>query len=775
MRLHPSLILISLVLAAILMVARAQSPSPTPAAPPSGGGTPAPPLTEPNVYSVDQLVPVDQITPPPIRSTATPGPTPGSDTGIPLPSPTPDAFPTPAVGGASGLPTPAGAAAISPTPTPSGAASPSPTASPSTGGSDTISATTPIAGEAPMPGPTPQVTPTPAPTPLPDGTLPEPLPALPTPALPDAATLSEELDLPIPVPAQAEEPLKPASEEEQLKESQNLAMLQKMIYTDFDKALQKLVAQQRNPNVPDLTINDAVQIALRENPTILNAIQQIRLTRGQLIQVVSQAVPQITISSGYTQTAAQLNPNAATEQELSQLEIPNPNGGPPTLLTFGGTPPASQNQTWNISFTGSQLIFDGGTTISGIRAGSAAYDSAFFSLRATIDQIVQEVITNFYQVVLNRALIVAREQNVALLEEQVKDQENRFQAGTVPRFNVLQAEVALANAKPPLIQAQNAYRISLYQLVQLMGMDYPEGQPSEVPFNVVGTLGYSPRPIDNDESIRVAIARNPSLKAQRQDILVQAANVNAQVGGFFPSISANVGYQVENNVLSSDLGDTLTGWFFGATGNWNFWDGGLTYGQVAQAKAQMMQSKNTYDNGVRQVVLAVQQAISNLIQARETIDSQEASVVQATEALRLSRERLDAGAGTQLDVLDSQTQLLEAQTNVLTARFQYIAAMASYEQALSLDTQYVETFDDPLVRPLNPQALSKWETRDFTNITNPDREQVPLPGKFRDQDPIVPILETAPSKKPEAKKKAPSGKSKPASTPRRKKGPGIRK
>ena len=58
-----------------------------------------------------------------------------------------------------------------------------------------------------------------------------------------------------------------------------------------------------------------------------------------------------------------------------------------------------------------------------ISAGSSAYNSAFFSLRATIDNIVSQVITQFYQVVLNRALIVAQEQNVNLLQQQVKDQQ----------------------------------------------------------------------------------------------------------------------------------------------------------------------------------------------------------------------------------------------------------------------------------------------------------------------------------------------------------------
>lgn len=581
-------------------------------------------------------------------------------------------------------------------------------------------------------------------------------PAMPTPVLQDANTLSEQLNLPLPAPSQLNEPLAPMTETQKLKQSEDQAMQQRMVMADFEKSLTTLIAKQRNPKVADLTLNEAVQISLKQNPTILNAIQQIRLTRGQLIEVVAQAVPQIAISSGYQNQADSLQPPRGGS---SRIEIPNPSGGKPTILTIGGGS-ASQNQSWNIQFTASQLIFDGGATIAGIKAGSATYNSAFFSLRSTVDNIVSQVITQFYQVVLNRALIVAQQQNVALLQQQVQDQQNRYEAGTVPRFNVLQAEVQLANARPPLIQAENNYRVSLYQLVQLLGMDYPKGHPSEVPFNVVGALGYSPRRIDTDESIRVAIARNPSLKAQRQTILASASNVSAQIAGWFPTVNAQVGYEVQNNSASSNIGDTLEGMFFGATGSWNVWDGGATYGRVSQAKAQLMQSKNSYDNSIRQVVLDVQTAISNLDQAKQTIDATTASVVQATEALRLARERLDAGAGTQLDVLNAQTQLLAAQTNVLQARYDYIAGMAQYDFALSLDTQYVETFEDPLVRPLNPQALNKTERATFQKVTKPDAPQPKLPNVFKGQDLVKPILESATPTPAPSKKKRTGGLSK---------------
>lgn len=547
------------------------------------------------------------------------------------------------------------------------------------------------------------------------------------------------------------EPLAPGQETGKLKESDTMAMKQKMAQADFIKALDKLIAQQRNPRVPDMMLADAVKIALKQNPDILNAVQQIRLTQGQFITVRAQAIPQLNLSTAYNQQGMELAANGRSGS--TTLTIPNPGGKP---IVLQSSSPDVQNKTWNIQFTASQLIYDGGAVVSGIRSAVAGENSAFYALRASIDSIIAQVKTNFFQVVLNRALIVAQEQSVTLLEQQLKDQQNRYEAGTVPRFNVLQAEVALANAKPPLIQAQNAYRISLYTLVKLLGMDYPTGHPSEVPFNIVGQLAYNPRKIDTDQSIKVAVARNPALKAQRQLILSQAANVNVQFAGFLPTISATAGRDLTNNLNSMNLSNSVSDWFFGATGTWAIWDGLATAGKVQQAKAQLKQASINYDNSVRQVILNVQQAISNLQQAKETIDSQEASVVQGMEALRLAQERLDAGAGTQLDVLNAQVSLLQSQTFVLQARYDYIAALAQYDQALSLDTQYQDNFDDPLT----PSMAKK-----FNQLNEPGRPQAPLPRAMRSSDPLKPILD--PSASPTPKPGKPSKKAaKPTPTPK---------
>jgi len=584
--------------------------------------------------------------------------------------------------------------------------------------------------DLPTPPPLPQFTPLPLPstsplpsgTPLPDGSMPLPVPPMPAaPPLPEPGQISSELAAPL--PAQAAEPLAPGPETPVLEQTARIAVTKEMATTDFYKALNELIAKQRNPKVRDLKIEDAIQTAIKQNPDILGAVQELNTSSGQFISIRSRIIPQVSVNSNYGFTTREVND-----------------------VNFGGA--NINSEAWSVNVEFSQLIYDGGAVVSGIRAALSDEQEAYYRLRGVIDNVISEVKVNFFEVVLNRALIIANQQSVDLLAEQLKDQQNRYEAGTVPRFNVLQAEVALANAKPPLIQAQNNYRVSMYRLVRLLGMDYPPGFPSEVPFNIVGKLDYKPRTLNSDESVRIAVARNPDLKAQRQLILGEAARVNQQVAGYLPQISASARQTNESDFLTNNLTDMVNGWFFGVKGSWAVWDGLLTYGNVKTAKARMEQAKINYDNGVREVILQVQQAISKLLEARETVDSQEASVVQGVEALRLAQERLDAGAGTQLDVLNQQTSLLQSQTFLLQAYYSYIQGLAEYDRALSLDTRFQDIFDDPLTKP---------QAKRFNKLNNPERPQVKLPRAYRNEDPLKPILEKAPSPTPSptpAKKKS---------------------
>jgi Outer membrane efflux protein len=111
------------------------------------------------------------------------------------------------------------------------------------------------------------------------------------------------------------------------------------------------------------------------------------------------------------------------------------------------------------------------------------------------------------------------------------------------------------------------------------------------------------------------------------------------------------------------------------------------------------EAKVTYDDAVRAVELDVSTAVDNLRQAQETIIAAKEGVDVSLESLRLADERLAAGTGTQLDVLNQQTQLTTARSTYFSAEFQYISAVAQFQFATATEVKYNDLFDESGYHP----------------------------------------------------------------------------
>src|SRR5947209_536637 len=441
--------------------------------------------------------------------------------------------------------------------------------------------------------------------------------------------------------------------------------------------------------VPTFTLDQAILTALQRNPALLNAEQEIKRTRGVIIQVRAQVLPQVNARANFEW----IDPNlqgarilgttggtgttpASTTGAASLFESPpsQVRDIQPPLAAPSPTPIIQNVQqtdvSYSISVLGSQLIFNG-TSFPQIRGTFFQRDSAYFAFRNILDQLIATIKTQFYQIVVNRELFSVNEQSVHLLEAQLKDQQNRFEAGTVPRFNVLQAEVALFNQLPLLITAQNNLRISKITLAKTLGLDFQPGLGENPPLEAVGQMPYVPRTISLASAIEVGKERRPFLKQARANVLNQKQQVRAATGQWLPTVTATGGGEWVSSPTNSSFGDISKGWLAEVQGSIPIWDSGAIAGQVIQQRALLFEAKNTYDDDARQVELEIQQAYSNLLQNRELIQSQEKNVEQAEEALRLAKARLDAGAGVQLDVLNAQVQLLTAQSTRLQALFGY--------------------------------------------------------------------------------------------------------
>src|SRR2546430_2389436 len=581
-----------------------------------------------------------------------------------------------------------------------------------------------VFGQPPTPTESPTATPTPTPTTPPvliSTATPTPTP-VPTPTLTpnESGTVSVPSTLTSPSPSPSEPPI---SVQAAALEASSLGWSEK--------------------GSPVFKIDQAVITALQQNPDVRRALEEIRRTKGVVIEIRAQALPHIGPTGTFTWTDPNLNENTSFSTfgqvvpTPTPAPTPTPGGTPMMGMGNGGIKNLRSDISYNIKVTGTQLIFNG-TTWPAIRGTFFQRDSAYFSLRNTVDLVISTVKTQFYQVVVNRELIVVQEQSVRLLENQLKDQQNRFEAGTVPRFNVLQAEVQLSNQIPQLITARNNYRISILQLAKTLGLDFNPARGLAAPLRVVGELAYIPRKVSLIEAIELGKQNRPFLKQARANVLNQIEQVHVALGGWFPTINANGGGEWLSSQFNSSWWDISTRWLTTVTGSWPIWDSGEVLRRGKQQRALLSESEITYDDDVRQVELEIQQAASNLSQNRELIQATEKNVEQAEEAVRLAKARLDAGAGTQLDVLNAQVQLTTAQSTRLQALFGYNSSLAEFDRVTGTQSSYTEQFDG-----IAPRA-----SRSRTYYTGSD---VDARGRPKRTDPFQPGPVTAISPNPSSK------------------------
>jgi len=492
---------------------------------------------------------------------------------------------------------------------------------------------------------------------------------------------------------------------------------------------------------PVFRIDQAVITALQQNPAVRNALQEIRRTKGVIIQISAEALPQI----GPSFTWGWTDPNLNTINGNSSFSTfgggPTPTpAGPPTGMGHGGIKNLRSDIAYNIKVTGTQLVFNY-STFSSIRGTFFQRDSAYFALRNIVDTTIATVKTQFYQVIVNRELIVVQEQSVNLLDSQLKDQQNRFEAGTVPRFNVLQAQVQLYNQIPQLIAAQNNYRISVLQLAKTLGLDFKPRREVTAPLRASGDLAYIPRKIDLPVAIEEGKRNRPFLKEQRANVLNQIQQVHVAIGSWLPNVNANGGGEWLSNDFNSSFGDVSKGWLTTVTGSWPIWDSGMAWGKIQQQRALLSEQEITYDDDVRQVELEIQQAASNLLQNRESIQATEKNLESAAEAVRLAKARLDAGAGTQLDVLNAQVQLTTAQSTNLQALFVYISSLAEFDRATGAQSSYTETFD----------GIAPHATKTRTYYTGSDVDARGRPKRPSGFEPVTTTTTTTTTSQPSSK------------------------
>ena len=405
---------------------------------------------------------------------------------------------------------------------------------------------------------------------------------------------------------------------------------------------------------PQLDLQTALSYAVDHNFAIRQARERIREQEGLVVEVKGSVLPNLSLNGSYS----------VEDDALSNI--------------------VNNDQNWQLSLQVTQLIYSGGGVRAALDIQDLVRESALLELETVINDQLLRARTSFFNVLLAREQIEVQEQNVGLFEEQLQTTKNRFEAGTVSNFEVLRAEVELANAQPALIRARNNHRVAIDELRYALG--YEESNTADVKRvpTLVGELEFEPVEFELESSLQSARLNRPELKQLETIRKAREAGLVIAKSNRRPTVSVSGGYALRKDFGNSSFNGSNTGWMLGTSASWSIWDGASTNGRISQALSKKEQARLALLDTSLAIEVEVRRALANLDSATELAAAAHKVVDQAEEALRLANARYGAGTATQLDVLSAQVSLTSARNNLVEANYSSIVASAAVRRATGL-------------------------------------------------------------------------------------------
>ena len=425
----------------------------------------------------------------------------------------------------------------------------------------------------------------------------------------------------------------------------------------------------------NLSLDEAIEIALSDNPTIKVANLEIERYDYVRKQAVATLYPQVDALAQYSL--------ALRRQEMTEG------------FSFGG------KNTFNVAGSVSLPLFVP-SVYRQIKMTRTQMEGAVESARASRIDLVAAVRSAYYNVLLAEQSLEVLNEAVSTTQRVVDNTEDLFKNGLAAEYDLITAQVQLSNLKPQVLQAKSAIGITKLQLKMYLSI------PENVEVEVKGTLDNFRERVLLGEDYSMDITENTTLRTldiqrellEHQEKLIQTTRM--------PTIAAfgQISYIGQERVdLSGLMGGAMGGAALPANQSKFWWQYPINVGaqisipifaglkktnQLREVRNQMRQlelQRQYAEDGVR---LQVEQSINTLLTARETMLSNELTVEQAEKAYNISLTRYNAGAGTILELNSSQLALTQAQLSYSQSIYDYLSAYAQYEKALGVET-YIDT------------------------------------------------------------------------------------
>jgi outer membrane protein len=395
-----------------------------------------------------------------------------------------------------------------------------------------------------------------------------------------------------------------------------------------------------------LTMADAVEIALHQQPSLRQSRAQLEASRGRIDQVRASQKPNVTLSA-----------NASVG-----------GGGSRDFIDPGWNSSLGLGASWRIT--------DFGQTAAQLRAARASSEATAAGVDTTTLDVRYDVESTYLEAVARARLVTVAEATVKS-EEAHLDQARRFVAAQAKDpIEVVQAQARAANARAALAQAQSQAAIALANLRAAIGWvdpaqtiavsqtwpEPPTDAPPALPSLVETARGKRPEIIELDKQVAAADANIDAARAERR-----------------PVLSANASTQWSPG--TNDV-NPQPAWSAGLSLSWQLFDGGRSAADVRVARANRESALAQRDQLLLDLTSQLDSNRAQINANREATSASNEAVVSARAQLKLAEARYAQGLGSQIELADAQTAVTTAEGNLIQSEFQLATAWAALHRSL---------------------------------------------------------------------------------------------
>lgn len=414
----------------------------------------------------------------------------------------------------------------------------------------------------------------------------------------------------------------------------------------------------------ELDLRTAQQIALENNSQYKIAKEAVTKSKAQITEARGGLLPSLSAFSQYDRA-----------WELATVVFDDPNLG---KLSFKmGTDHAI---VYGLSFQ--QPLFLGGAVWNSYKMAKSGQAIAKASLVSTKQDVLLQATSAYYGLLFSKSVIHVMEQAHATAQENLDQVHKIRSVGQASDFDVLRAEVQVANILPVLTSAKNNAKIAESQLLLVLGIEDIS--------NIVtlDSMRFIPNVFKNitiDELYERALANRPDILIMDKQKNIMKRQVSVARAGLLPSLifQTSLQYQGLKNEFDFTNDDIYRSSSSTLSLSIPLFKGFQTAGKIQQAKAAMRETDYQKDALYKAVKLEIQTSYLAINEKEQAVTTQSKIIDQAIEALRLARLRYAEGLSTQLDVMNAESALNQARMNYEQSLFDYNIAIAQLKKALN--------------------------------------------------------------------------------------------